>query len=78
MKRLIVLLLPALIGWILIGKMDKPDFDKLTLPEQKAVINIVVDKFFNKTSCGKAQIMITTDNKEVLVYALCTEPRLGV
>jgi len=80
MKRLAVFLLSVIIGWTLLGKIPKENWDKLSPKEQIAIVNAVIYKtqFFEKTSCGKAEFRVMTDNQEVLIFVQCVEPRLGV
>jgi len=67
-------LIPITIGWMLIGKMELAHWEKLSVGEKKAIVNLVSDQYFKKSRCGGADFRILID-KEVQIYAQCTEPR---
>lgn len=76
MKRLIVFLLGVVIGWQLVGKMDRHDWDALIPSEKIAVINLFSDRYFQDGRCGGANFKALADDKEVLFFFECVKPRI--
>jgi hypothetical protein len=77
MKKLLALLIPAIIGWMLIGRIDKDVWDKLSTGEKKGVVNLMTDRYFQMSKCQGADFRIIIDN-DVQFFAICTNPRKEV
>jgi hypothetical protein len=76
MKRFFLFLTAIIIGWTLIGKMDKQNWDTLTAPEKKAIVSVITDRYFEAVNCGGADFRILTDENEILFFVNCVKPRL--
>ena len=78
MKKFVVFLTLMLIGWTLIGKMDKKRWDNLAIMEKKAIVCLITDKYFEATNCGGAEIRVMDDDDNVQFFAQCLCPRIKI
>jgi len=72
--RIIVLIL--MVGWLKIASMPLKNWESLSIPEKKAITNLISDKFFeSKPFCTKAEFRIC-EGLEVEIYVRCVEQGL--
>lgn len=75
MKKLIVLLFAVIVGWVLIGKMPKAEWDKLDPIQQMFMVQIAANKFLENGLCAEAEIRVMGNETEVIFLGQCVKER---
>lgn len=65
-----------IIGWIFIGRATLELWLALTPAEKLFRLEVLSAEFAEQQSCGKIQLKITVDDKDVYFAAQCSEIRL--
>jgi hypothetical protein len=69
-----ILFLVIVLNFVVVGKMPRANWDKLELPEKKAILCLLVDHYFKVSHCGQANFRLIEDADEITLHAECVSP----